>query len=382
MADNITATPPDAAANFLKEWHKTTTSKVHVFQDTAGPYKMIELHNFKFLGKTFQPQSYRGTKDGKPVDGTTHTGAGVCAEFRDILFKAQHLIFRSYAAEVRSKGGEPTESGFASWCQVGVLSGWQFRSRQHSKGAAIDIDAKFNPYVPTGNPETQTFGGEFHSNVPSSTLDVIYRDCVDVYQRAFDLVWGKDYPAEAMAARNPSDDTGRAYDQIHKVHLALVVYFQLAFLQTKDDRLARSFGPSRPFGPESEPGSFLFVLKQHTPLIKGPVGSDKKAVFEQIRDDYEVLRLGMVYGSLKKESPGHMNRGAIWENATRDPSYGFISIHRDVAVGLRAAGCRWGAIDFGPKQSGDIMHFDKRFDIKDITHTEDPNPDGLLYVRA
>src|SRR6188768_1048063 len=150
MADEMTASPPDAAAAFLKQWHKTTTSTVHVFQEEAGPYKKIELHDFKFLGKNFQSQTYVGTKNGARVAGTEHTGAGVCAEFRDILFKAQEFIFRSYAAEVRSKGETPSESGFTQWCNIGVVSGWQFRSRQHSKGAAIDLDPKTNPYVPTG----------------------------------------------------------------------------------------------------------------------------------------------------------------------------------------------------------------------------------------
>ncbi|WP_264653279.1 hypothetical protein [Actinoplanes cyaneus] len=38
---------------------------------------------------------------------------------------------------------------------------------------------------------------------------------------------------------------------------------------------------------------------------------------------------------------------------------GFLDIPRDVVLALvTVGGMRWGASDFGPRESGDIMHFD------------------------
>jgi hypothetical protein len=386
MADDMTATPPDAAETFLQEWHKTTTSEVHVFQEEAGPYKKIKLHDFKFLGKNFQPQSYVGTKNGARVAGTEHTGAGVCAEFRDVLFNAQRLIFRSYAAQVRSKGEEPSESGFTQWCNIGIVSGWQFRSRQHSKGAAIDLDPKTNPYVPTGKVSESDvdngakLGGEVHSALDSKTLGLLRKACLETYVRAFKLVYGTNMPNDAMG-HGTAQDTALAYDEMVKVHYAVVVYSQLAYLMTKDNRLTSSFGFARSFGPESDPSSFQASLKTFRPLVKGTLGTDLQQQFNTIRDDYEKLRLGMVYGKLKTATPGHMNSGVIWEQATRDPCWGFLTIRKEIAVGLRAAGCRWGAMDFGAAQNGDMMHFDKKWSIDQIAHNDDPNSDGLLYAQ-
>jgi murein DD-endopeptidase MepM/ murein hydrolase activator NlpD len=45
----------------------------------------------------------------------------------------------------------------------------------------------------------------------------------------------------------------------------------------------------------------------------------------------------------------------------RNPRLGFLGLHRDLVVALRDAACMtWGAIDFGRRYSGDIMHFDVR----------------------
>ncbi len=45
----------------------------------------------------------------------------------------------------------------------------------------------------------------------------------------------------------------------------------------------------------------------------------------------------------------------------RDPRNGFLNLARDLVIALRDFGClAWGASDFGPRASGDIMHFDCR----------------------
>jgi hypothetical protein len=45
----------------------------------------------------------------------------------------------------------------------------------------------------------------------------------------------------------------------------------------------------------------------------------------------------------------------------RDPRKGFLNLPLDLVVALRdVAGLAWAAIDIGPRESGDVMHFDDR----------------------
>jgi hypothetical protein len=46
----------------------------------------------------------------------------------------------------------------------------------------------------------------------------------------------------------------------------------------------------------------------------------------------------------------------------KDPAAGFLTIPREVVLGLGQVVARWGAIDFSP-QSGDVMHFDDRLGV-------------------
>ena len=47
--------------------------------------------------------------------------------------------------------------------------------------------------------------------------------------------------------------------------------------------------------------------------------------------------------------------------AGRDPAKGFLDLHADLVTALREhARLAWGAVDIGPRESGDMMHFDDR----------------------
>lgn len=55
----------------------------------------------------------------------------------------------------------------------------------------------------------------------------------------------------------------------------------------------------------------------------------------------------------------------FWKNSAtfdnRDPLNGFLNLHPDLVFALRQkALLAWGAIDIGPRASGDVMHFDLR----------------------
>ncbi len=79
---------------------------------------------------------------------------------------------------------------------------------------------------------------------------------------------------------------------------------------------------------------------------------------------------GLINGDLQRlrldSTPALSGRGKT-ENvsqsnfAGRDPSAGFLRLHRDLVIALReVAGLAWGAVDFGTRESGDMMHFDAR----------------------
>ncbi len=63
-----------------------------------------------------------------------------------------------------------------------------------------------------------------------------------------------------------------------------------------------------------------------------------------------------------KKTPAQLT---YWKNSKtfdyRDPLKGFLNLDPDLVFAIRQhAGLGWGAIDFGPSASGDIMHFDMR----------------------
>jgi hypothetical protein len=80
----------------------------------------------------------------------------------------------------------------------------------------------------------------------------------------------------------------------------------------------------------------------------------------------------VAYGTLKQRNDefiaylrNNPSELSYWRNsqtfANRNPLNGFLNLHVDLVYALRQiAGLAWGAIDFGPRASGDIMHFDLR----------------------
>jgi hypothetical protein len=56
--------------------------------------------------------------------------------------------------------------------------------------------------------------------------------------------------------------------------------------------------------------------------------------------------------------------GAVSRGGSKNEiRHGFIDLARDLVIALRDEGCLgWGAVDFGPAASGDVMHFDCRID--------------------
>ena len=107
------------------------------------------------------------------------------------------------------------------------------------------------------------------------------------------------------------------------------------------------------YGNQSLPGDTVFAYL-HSIAIS--VGKDTSAAFKVLkqRNDEFIVYL--------KSNSSELN---YWKNsqsfANRNPLNGFLNHHPDLVYALRqVAGLAWGAIDFGPRASGDIMHFDLR----------------------
>lgn len=395
---NGTVAPGGGEASFLTRWTEAeeTTHDVHIFQKQAGAYEKVKLHDFVFLGARFRPSAYFGrqnNKDGALITGETHTGAGVCAEMKQVLMAAQKDIFNAYAAEVRGQGETPSEAGFKKWCGVADLVGWQFRGGQHSRGSAIDIEPTFNPYVATKSGDT--FGGEQYveEGLPHTNKKItrIRERAFKAYTNAWRTRFGGTTEPNVSAFRaqkpNENETVAEAYDRFFDAHNTLVAYFDLVYSgKTATSLPATTTRPLRELGTfqNPQPGTFFGMASLYRGGYLPKLPSNEKELLElheQVQADYAALRLVMVTGSLSnaKDNPGFASSGLNFE-LSRDPARGFLRIRKPIAVILREHLARWGAIDFGPNASGDIMHFDRGSEAA-VATTLDPNPNNIFYAK-
>lgn len=106
-------------------------------------------------------------------------------------------------------------------------------------------------------------------------------------------------------------------------------------------------------GNASLPGETVFAYLHSIAQSAGNDTSNAYKVLKQRNDEFI---------SYLKNNPSELN---YWKASqtfgNRNPLNGFLNLHHDLVYALRQiAGLAWGAIDFGPRASGDIMHFDLR----------------------
>ena len=106
-------------------------------------------------------------------------------------------------------------------------------------------------------------------------------------------------------------------------------------------------------GDQTLPGNTIFEYFHH---IAQSSGNDTVVAYNTLKQRNDEF---IVY--LKNNS----SELCYWKNSqtfgNRNPLNGFLNLHPDLIYALRQiAGLAWGAIDFGPRASGDIMHFDMR----------------------
>ncbi len=103
------------------------------------------------------------------------------------------------------------------------------------------------------------------------------------------------------------------------------------------------------------PGKTVFEYLNHIAQSEGTDTHRAYATLKARHDEFVAL--------LKNDS----NELSYWKRSQtfgkRNPLNGFLNLHPDLVYALRQiSGLAWGAIDFGPRASGDIMHFDLRME--------------------
>jgi hypothetical protein len=150
----------------------------------------------------------------------------------------------------------------------------------------------------------------------------------------------KNLPKDATGGR--ADRLGQYWDRLKAESDAMIKYFELM----QDEAALKAF--------------LNADWKTKHPKATPPAYDD---VVKQMWEDYRTLG-----GRIPKTAPASVTNFKVKDikgrpfdpfgsNPKGDPGIGFMTIPREVVVGLGQVVPRWGAIDFGP-ESGDIMHFD------------------------
>ena len=109
----------------------------------------------------------------------------------------------------------------------------------------------------------------------------------------------------------------------------------------------------RASGDSSLPGRTIF---QYLDSIAATTGNDTANAYIALKQRSDEF---VAYLRTNREELNYWKGSQTF--ADRNPLNGFLNLHSDLVYALRqAAGLAWGAIDFGPNASGDIMHFDTR----------------------
>lgn len=259
----------------------------------------------------------------------------------------------SHLRAVYSDGGVAVS--FEEWAGIREPHKGTHPGGYHGQGIAIDMNYTTNPYIATRS--GQTYGGE------SGTTQQVRKRAVEVYDRAVAFTFsGSDKSDTSRRVHDTIDDT---YDRFQTASDCLAYYFSAAFSSDSVridrppipwlDGLANGDSAFRAFGDELVGGidSADMAIAELGKLMTDewytvhPGWPEPEAMYWQMLRDFEAVRVPMVYGD-----PSDVR-------ATRNPARGLFDLRREVVLAMvRVGGMKWGACDFGPGASGDMMHFD------------------------
>jgi hypothetical protein len=259
---------------------------------------------------------------------------GVRPEFLVKLSRAEGTIETEYTMSGRRR---PQDEGITN------IGGFRNSAGFHGWGIAIDIDVARNPYVmhEEGDEQIDVQTGPVYHRIAQFILNRPIGDQQSIVPRLL-------RPGQPLSAGGPTGRRGRAgeyYDRLLLESDAMKRYFELMNDQTK---LAAFLATEWPTIHPNEPA---------------PTAA---AVTRQMWQDFATLG-----GAIPRGGPAGVTgftRPAAVEGGDRpfnptsagqqDPGQGFLTIPREVVLGLSQELSRWGAIDFPGGRSGDVQHFD------------------------
>jgi hypothetical protein len=315
----------------------------------------------------------------------------ISQDFKDTLTLANNDLFLTFSAlpddEKSDSNGVLT---YGEWCGVREKHiGLKDKLSRHSVGKALDIDASRNPYIATrtGAGPDAVFGGELATasvkSPRSATLSQAQRKlAVDVYDRAMQFMFDDSFRAD-VEKRRTGEQTGPdsqgapgVYGRFNVVSDALRLYLGFGFLakgpatinrapdalffngvlRSVSDPSVRAILDSIPTTERQSKGQAVAALADHLDPSKGSFlldhpsfPADPVELYYQILRDYELVRIPMVFGDPSLDPP----------TSTRNPALGFLHLRAEIVIELcDGQKLNWGACDFGPTASGDVMHFD------------------------
>lgn len=196
--------------------------------------------------------------------------------------------------------------------EVYGVGGWRANAGHHTEGIAIDLNYSTNGYAVcrTKTRRGWVFGGEYAGrNIPGARK---------AFMAACDHACAQAGVVCDLSARKKDEPTAEVWERWNTVSEAVTAYLAPYF--PSEDKLDVG----------------------ENDVIPGAV------IPAQMVADYWALRVPLVVGAPKAVP-----------RTTRNPAKGLMDLPKDVVVALcDVGGFRWGACDFGPASSGDLMHFD------------------------
>ena len=262
---------------------------------------------------------------------------GVRAEFLTKLRDAESRIDDEYTMSGNRK---PADYGISS------IGGYRRAAGLHGWGIAIDIDVAKNPYVmhEAGEADIDAQTAPVYHRIARFILNSPITTRNGSEDSAIPAIISSGGPLQVGGSTGRRDRLGEYFDRLTLESDAMKKYFELMNDQAKLT-------------------AFLAGEWQTKHPRETPPAADE--VTRQMWQDFAALGGAVPTGGPPGipgfTPPGRVSGGDRPFNPTsagqQDPGLGFLTIPREVVLGLGQAVSRWGAIDFGGA-SGDVQHFD------------------------
>jgi hypothetical protein len=272
------------------------------------------------------------------------------------------------AREIVARAGDVVPQAMADWSVDKITSGGGGR---HAKGVAVDINFDSCPYV---------IGEAGESGLDKASQGANFDSLADTYDR---IAWVMSGARSAINTtisphaaktdtRKTSDTSATAaadFDKLKADSDAMQRYF--ALVGQPDATLQATLTAIRAGAPAATKISTLSTaddLRRRIAFDYLGVGGSR-ANLEALAGGERAKLAGYklpgaaptVKSTTEKNkdgTPKDADRPFAGGDATRAPEKGYMNIRKEIVMGLTGVGMRWGATDFGPGASGDIMHFD------------------------